>query len=58
MSTAASGKAIAKSYLICDRMNQLVIEGVDPVAWRAKPSGPGIRTIATIFSHVHNIRRK
>jgi uncharacterized damage-inducible protein DinB len=40
-----------------DRMNQMLIEHLDPVAWRAKPPG-NVRTIAAIFTHVHNVRCK
>jgi hypothetical protein len=39
-------------------MNQLVLEHLDPGAWRARLPGSRGRTIAAIFSHVHNIRRK
>jgi len=52
------GQALAESYAVNDRMNQVVIEHLDPRAWRAKPLGERARTIAAIFSHVHNIRRK
>lgn len=40
-----------------ERMNQLLIEHLDPAAWRAKPPGK-VRTIAAIFTHMHNVRRK
>jgi uncharacterized damage-inducible protein DinB len=52
------GEAMAESYAVNDRMNQIVIERLDPRAWRAKPPRKHARTIAAIFSHVHNIRRK
>jgi len=52
------GQVLAESYVVNDRMNQVVIEHLDPRAWRAKPPGDRARTIAAIFSHVHNIRRK
>jgi uncharacterized damage-inducible protein DinB len=58
MSTAASGQTIAQTYLICDRMDQLIIENLDPLARRAKPPRRGVRTIAAVFSHLHNVRRK
>lgn len=51
-------QALVESYAVNDRMNQAVIEYLDPAAWRAKPPGSGGRMIAAIFSHVHNIRRK
>jgi uncharacterized damage-inducible protein DinB len=38
-------------------MNQILIERLDPAAWRAKPSG-NVRTIAAIFTHMHNVRAK
>ena len=37
---------------------EMVLAAIDRKAWRAKPPGRGTRTIATIFTHVHNIRRK
>jgi uncharacterized damage-inducible protein DinB len=52
------GQALAESYVVNDRMNQVVLEHLDPRAWRAKPPGNGGRTIAAIFSHVHSVRRK
>lgn len=49
---------MAQAFLVSDRMNQLLLEHLDPRAWRAKlPNQPG-RMIADIFAHVHNIRRK
>jgi uncharacterized damage-inducible protein DinB len=51
-------RALAESYVVNDGMNQLVLQHLDPRAWRAKPPGNRGRTIAAIFSHVHNIRRK
>ena len=41
-----------------ERMNQLILEHLDPRAWQAKLPGSKGRTIAAIFAHVHNIRRK
>jgi uncharacterized damage-inducible protein DinB len=40
-----------------DRMNQTLIEHLDPASWRAKPPG-NVRTIAAIFTHMHNVRTK
>lgn len=51
-------RVMAEAYAVNDRMNQLVLEHLDPHAWRAKPSQGKGRTIAAIFAHVHNIRRK
>jgi len=53
----AAAQVMAEAYAVNDRMNQLVLEHLDLRAWRAKPPGKG-RTIAGIFAHVHNVRRK
>jgi uncharacterized damage-inducible protein DinB len=50
-------EALVESYAVNERMNQLLLEHLDPAAWRAQLPGKG-RTIAAIFSHVHNMRRK
>ena len=40
-----------------DRINQILIERLDPALWTAR--GPGkVRTIAAIFTHMHNVRTK
>ena len=53
-------EALAEAYLVNDEMNQMVLEYLDPRAWRLKPpgSGAGARPIVAIVTHVHNIRRK
>jgi uncharacterized damage-inducible protein DinB len=59
-------QVLVESYAVNERMNQIVLEHLDPAAWRAKPPGsPGRsnarskgRTIAAIVAHVHNVRRK
>ena len=40
-----------------ERMNQMLIEHLDPAAWSAKPPGKA-RSIAAIFTHMHNVRCK
>src|SRR5687767_4623341 len=52
------GQVLVESYAVGERMNQIVLEQLDPGAWRAKWPGSKGRTIAAIFSHVHNVRRK
>jgi uncharacterized damage-inducible protein DinB len=55
------GPAAVKIFVASDRMNQLLIEHLDAAAWKAKPPGktPGhTRTIAAIFTHMHNVRAK
>jgi uncharacterized damage-inducible protein DinB len=49
---------MVQAYALNDRVNQLLLEHLDPRAWRAKPPGKGARTIAAIFTHVHNVRCK
>ena len=51
-------QALVESYAVNERMNQIVLEHLDPAAWRAKAPGSKGRTIAAIFAHVHNARRK
>src|SRR3989442_15545566 len=51
-------QALLETYAVNDRMNQILLEHLDSGAWRAKPPRRKGRTIAAIFAHVHNIRRK
>jgi len=51
-------QALLETWSVNDRLNQLILERLDPKAWRAKALGRNARTIAAIFSHVHNIRCK
>jgi uncharacterized damage-inducible protein DinB len=53
------GRAAVQIFAANDRMNQVLIEHLDPTAWRAKPPGKNkVRTIAAIFTHMHNVRCK
>jgi len=54
---AQLARSAVRIFAANDRMNQLLIEHLDPAAWRAKPPG-GARTIAAIFTHMHNVRTK
>jgi uncharacterized damage-inducible protein DinB len=49
--------AAAKIFAANDRINQTLMEELDPAVWNAKPPG-GVRTIAAIFTHMHNVRTK
>ena len=51
------GRAAVQIFAANDRMNQILIEHLDLTAWRAKPPGKA-RTIAAIFTHMHNVRSK
>ena len=54
---AQLGRTAVHIYAANDRMNQMLIEHLDPAAWRGKPPGR-VRTIAAIFTHMHNVRTK
>ncbi|NDQ56274.1 MAG: damage-inducible protein DinB [Acidipila sp.] len=59
-------RAAVHTFAASDRMNQMLLEHLDPAAWRAKPPGQirrgrtvqPVRTIAAIFTHMHNVRCK
>jgi uncharacterized damage-inducible protein DinB len=51
------GRASVLVFAVNDRLNQILIENLDPEAWRAKPPGKA-RPIAAIFTHLHNVRCK
>jgi uncharacterized damage-inducible protein DinB len=50
-------RAAVQIFAANDRVNQMLIGHLDPAAWRAKPPGKA-RTIAAIFTHMHNVRCK
>lgn len=49
-------KVLLEIYAANDPMNQLLLEHLDPRAWRATPLRRQGRTIAAIFAHLHNSR--
>ena len=51
------GRAAVQMFAANDRMNQVLIEHLDPTVWKANPPGK-VRTIAAIFTHMHNVRCK
>ena len=54
---AQLGRAAVRTFAANERMNQVLIEHLDPAAWGARPPG-GVRSIAAIFTHLHNVRCK
>jgi len=54
----------AQIFLVNERMNQMLIEHLDPAAWKTKPptteppNKARTRNIAAISSHMHNVRCK
>jgi uncharacterized damage-inducible protein DinB len=51
------GRAAVRIFAANERMNQMLIEHLDPAVWRATPPGK-VRSIAAIFTHMHNVRTK
>jgi uncharacterized damage-inducible protein DinB len=58
-------RAAVQIFAANERMNQVLIEHLDPAAWKAKPPANPLakpsgktRTIAAIFTHMHNVRTK
>jgi uncharacterized damage-inducible protein DinB len=51
------GRVAVRIFAANERMNQMLIKHLDPAAWRAKPPGK-TRSIAAIFTHMHNVRTK
>ena len=51
------GRSAVQIFAANERINQVLIEKLDPAAWTAKPPGKA-RTIAAIFTHMHNVRCK
>jgi uncharacterized damage-inducible protein DinB len=50
-------RAAVRIFAANDRINQIIIENLDSSAWKAKPPGKA-RSIAAIFTHMHNVRCK
>jgi hypothetical protein len=47
-------QGIQQTHAVNDRMNQFLLEHLDPRAWRVQLPGSKGRTIAAIFAHVHH----
>ncbi len=54
---AETAEAAARIFAANDRLNQILIENLHPAVWKAQPPGK-VRTIAAIFTHMHNVRAK
>ncbi len=57
MTDTQAGQAAVRIFAANERINQMLLEHLDPAAWRAQPPGK-VRTIAAIFTHIHNVRAK
>jgi uncharacterized damage-inducible protein DinB len=51
-------RVLLETYAVNERVNQVLLEHLDPRLWRARPPGGKGRSIAAIFAHIHNVRRK
>jgi uncharacterized damage-inducible protein DinB len=49
-------EALLRSFDTNDRINHYLIQAVPPEAWRLKPANGKGRDIASMFSHMHNVR--
>jgi uncharacterized damage-inducible protein DinB len=58
LSTSDLCQGLIETIVVNDRINQLILENLDPRAWTARPPCRNARTIAAIFTHMHNMRRK
>jgi uncharacterized damage-inducible protein DinB len=50
------GCALVDAYLTNERINQVLLDLIDPKIWRAMPPCSKRRNIATTFAHMHNVR--
>lgn len=50
------GRALISAFLTSERMNQVLLDAVDPKIWREDPPCSKRRNIATSFAHIHNVR--
>jgi uncharacterized damage-inducible protein DinB len=57
MQCTQPGRSAVQIFAANERMNQMLMEHLDPATWRASPPGK-VRSIAAIFTHVHNVRTK
>ena len=48
------GAALLRAYAASARVNEYLVQRLDPAVWRAKPPGARVRTIAALVAHVHN----
>jgi uncharacterized damage-inducible protein DinB len=50
------GRALIESFLTNERINQTLLDLVDPAIWARFPASSPRRNIATSFAHIHNVR--
>ncbi len=52
--SAPPGDALLKAYSANARINQYLVQQLDPAVWQAPAPGPKTRTIAAQVAHLHN----
>jgi uncharacterized damage-inducible protein DinB len=50
------GRALVEAFLTNERINQVLLDAIDPKIWRTMPPCSKRRNIATTFAHMHNVR--
>jgi uncharacterized damage-inducible protein DinB len=50
------GRALVEAFLTNERINQTLLDVLDPAIWNASPPSSLRRNIATSFAHIHNVR--
>jgi hypothetical protein len=50
------GRALIEAFLTNERINQVLLDILNPEVWRAQPACAKRRNIATTFAHMHNVR--
>jgi len=50
------GRALVEAFLTNERINQVLLDLLEPRIWRAFPASSPRRNIATSFAHIHNVR--
>ncbi|MGQ0647435.1 MAG: DinB family protein [Gemmatimonadaceae bacterium] len=50
------GRALVEAFLTNERINQVLLDMVEPRVWRLFPPSSSRRNIATSFAHIHNVR--
>jgi uncharacterized damage-inducible protein DinB len=50
------GNALIEAFLTNERINQVLLDLVDPGIWRTFPPCSKRRNISTTFAHIHNVR--
>ncbi len=50
------GRSLVEAFLTSERVNQVLLELLDPAVWRTFPPCSPRRNVATTFAHIHNVR--